>query len=65
MLSMKVLILQGKLYFGHFVTHIRRVLYKEPITTLFFLLVQQHPPVDQGLLFHEVSRSHTMTQHTQ
>jgi len=29
---------------------------------LFFFLAQQ-PPVSQGLLIHEVSRSHTTTRH--
>ena len=29
-----------------------------------FVLAQQ-PPVGQGLLIHEVSRSHTTTQHSQ
>jgi len=28
------------------------------------LFLAQHPPVDQGLLIHDVSRSHTTTRHT-
>ena len=31
--------------------------------SLFCLLLAQQPPVDQGHLIHEVSRSHTQTQH--
>jgi len=30
----------------------------------FFLLLQQSPPVGQGLLIHEVSRSHTTMHHS-
>jgi len=34
------------------------------IFNLFFYLAQQ-PPVGQGLLIHEVSRSHSTTHHSQ
>ena len=33
-------------------------------TPLFLLLLAQQPPVGQGLLIFEVSRSHTTTQHS-
>jgi len=31
---------------------------------LFYFLVTRPPPVGQGLLIHEVSRSHTSTHHS-
>ena len=43
--------------------HWRLNLYYEPEFVYCFLLAPQ-PPVGQGLLIHEVSRSHTMTHHT-
>ena len=37
-----------------------------PKATFFLFLAQQSPPpVGQGLLIHEVSRSHTTTHHSQ
>ena len=40
------------------------ILYKDVFSEhiFFFFLLAQQPPVGQGLLIHEVSRSHTTTQ---
>jgi len=37
---------------------------KNYLDTFFYYYLAQQPPVGQGLLFHEVSRSHTTMHHS-
>jgi len=41
-----------------------KLLRKKLVIVLHFLYVAQQPPVGQGLLIYEVSRSHTTTHHS-